>query len=126
MRFTWQQAKDHEARVFAGKYGTKHENNFIPNSGLCAAEHCQQADALEGGDSRKAQGGKCPLVRFTIRRKKLLDVDAKYAAVKHLLDGVVATGIVAGDKEGEITLEVIQIKTIKGENPSTVIEVSEL
>ena len=84
----------------------------------------QQAIPLAARGKGEAQGGGCPIVSFAMRRERLLDVDAKYAAVKHLLDGVVATGIVAGDKEGQISLEVTQTKCLKGETEITVVTIT--
>lgn len=97
--------------------------NLSAAAGLRSTEHGEPAVALAAGGEGEAQGGGCPVVRFEIRRKKLLDVDAKYAAVKFLLDGIVATGTVAGDKEGQITLEVNQRKAAKGEAEFTEITI---
>ena len=99
--------------------------NLGTAAGLHPAEHSQPAVALAQGRQGKAPRRGCPVVRFEISRHRLLDVDAKYAAVKHLLDGIVATGIVAGDKEGQIELEVIQQKASKNEAETTVIKVFE-
>lgn len=99
--------------------------NLDDDTGLRSAQHRQSAASLASDSEGKTQGRGLLLVRFTVSRKRLLDVDAKYAAVKHLLDCVVAAGIVAGDKEGQITLEVVQQKIKKGESESTVVEVIE-
>ena len=53
-------------------------------------------------------------------------MDAKYASVKDLLDCLVIAGIICGDKEGQITLEVNQFKVEKGEIETTKIEVLKL
>ena len=100
--------------------------NLDADPELRPAERSEQTAALAANRQRKTQGGRCPLVRFEISRQRLLDVDAKYAAVKHLLDGIVATGIVAGDKEGQISLEVSQTKCQRGENEKTVVSVIEM
>lgn len=63
--------------------------------------------------------------RFTLIRKSCLDVDAKYASVKDLLDCLAIAGVIRGDKEGEVTLEVNQRKVNKGEPETTIIEVFE-
>lgn len=73
-------------------------------------EQLQRKEALAGCDGREAQGPRCVPVRFTLFRVKLLDVDAKYASVKDLLDCLVASGIVDGDKEGQVDLKVEQVK----------------
>ena len=62
-----------------------------------------------------------PHVRFTLLRVRLLDVDAKYASVKDLLDGLAHAGLISGDKEGEITLEVVQEKVAHFAEEKTVI-----
>jgi len=59
-------------------------------------------------------------------RKQLLDVDAKYASVKDLLDCLTIARVIQGDKEGEITLEVNQRKVVKKEPEKTIIEVYEI
>lgn len=86
-------------------------------------EPCQCKEALAPDSKGEAQGAELLHCRFTLVRKKLLDVDAKYASTKDLLDCLTIAGIIHGDQEGQITLEVIQRKTSKGEAESTTIEV---
>lgn len=86
----------------------------------------QCPEALEVCDVGKAQSPGLLHCRFTLRRKSLLDIDAKYASVKDLLDCLVIAGIICGDKEGQITLEVNQFKVQKGEIETTKIEVLKL
>lgn len=91
-----------------------------------ALPHAQQrqcAETLARGDEGEAQSPRLPHCRFTLVRRKLLDVDAKYSSVKDLLDGLAIAGIIPGDKEGQVTLEVIQRKTAKAEPEQTIIEV---
>lgn len=57
---------------------------------------------------RETQSAECPIVRFRLCRVQLLDVDAKYASVKDLLDGLSAAGLINGDKEGQVRFEVEQ------------------
>jgi hypothetical protein len=71
----------------------------------------------------EAQSARLLHCRFTLRRKQLLDVDAKYASVKDLLDCLTFSGVICGDKEGQITLEVNQEKVKRGEIETTTIEV---
>lgn len=73
-------------------------------------EQRQRAPELDGGNETKARGASCPVVRFTLRRVQLLDVDAKFSSVKDLLDGLCAASLLDGDKEGQVTLEVEQEK----------------
>lgn len=82
-----------------------HSDPGLPNT-----EHSQQAPALARNRKGKAQSTGCPAVRYTLCRVRLLDVDAKYASVKDTLDGLRIAGFIRGDKEGEITLEVEQVK----------------
>lgn len=70
----------------------------------------QREKQLEGHRGGETPGTGCPLVRFRLCRVKLLDVDAKYASVKDLLDGLCAAGFIHGDKEGQVRLEVEQEK----------------
>ena len=71
----------------------------------------------------KETGIQIPCVRLTLCRVNLLDVDAKYASVKDVLDGLQHAGIICGDKEGEITLEVEQVKVAHFKDERTEIEV---
>lgn len=89
-------------------------------------EPCERTPPLAGSERGEASGAGCPLVRFTLRRVKLLDVDAKYASVKDLLDGLAHAGIIHGDKEGQIRLEVEQVRVGHYEEETTVIEVLDL
>lgn len=83
----------------------------------------ERPQELGRGDAGEAQGAGCVPVRFTLRRVRLLDVDAKYSSVKDLLDCIVAAGLVVGDKEGQVSLEVIQQKVRTRAEECTVIEV---
>lgn len=86
----------------------------------------QREEELAGGDAGEAQGPGLRHCCFTLVRKKLLDVDAKYSSVKDLLDCLVIAGIARGDKEGQITLEVNQRKAAKGEGEHVEITVFEI
>jgi len=87
------------------------------------AKQCQCPETLASDSQREAQGARPLHCRFTLRRKQLLDVDAKYSSVKDLLDCLTFSGVIRGDKEGQITLEVNQEKVNKGEPETTTIEV---
>jgi len=76
-----------------------------------------------GGGKGEAPGARCPVVVFTLCRVNLLDVDAKYASVKDLLDGLQHAGIISGDKEGEVLLLVNQKKVSHYKEEQTIIEV---
>ena len=111
----------HNARVLAGKI--KHErNNFHTDAAVSNSEQRECPQALAGRDEGEAPRPGLRHCRFTLCRKKLLDVDAKYASVKDLLDCLAIAGVIRGDKEGEITLEVNQEK-VKLCDEQTVIEV---
>lgn len=98
--------------------------NRVPNSpAVPDTKQRQRPEALAVSDEGKAPGPGLPHCRFTLRRKSLLDIDAKYASIKDLLDCLVIAGIICGDKEGQITLEVNQFKVQKGEIETTKIEV---
>jgi hypothetical protein len=79
--------------------------------------------ALETDDAGEARGTGRPFVCFTLRRVQLLDVDAKYASLKHLLDGCVTAGLLPGDREGEITLGCQQEKVGSYAEEETVIDI---
>lgn len=97
--------------------------NLSPVAALPDAEQCQRPQTLARRDEGKTQGAGLLHCRFTLNRKSLLDVDAKYASVKDLLDCLVFSGIIPGDKEGQITLEVVQRKVGNAEGEVTKIEV---
>lgn len=73
-------------------------------------EQRQCQTTLGSDNARKAQGTRCVPVSFTLYRVRLLDVEAKYSSVKDLLDCLVHSGFVAGDKEGQVDLQVSQVK----------------
>jgi hypothetical protein len=68
-------------------------------------------------------GAGCPLVRFILYRVRLLDVDAKYASVKDLLDGLQHAGLIHGDQEGQVRLDVQQKKVGRYAEEQTIIEI---
>lgn len=61
-------------------------------------------------------------MRFILCRVRLLDVDAKWGSVKDLLDGLCYAGLIPGDREGQITLEVRQQKVSSYTGEKTIIE----
>ncbi len=79
-----------------------------PRTSLPHSKPSKQTGALGGNHEGKAHGSGCPLVRFKLCRVRLLDVDAKWGSVKDLLDGLQYAGLIRGDREGEIRLEVEQ------------------
>lgn len=100
----------------AGDYGEPHDNQANP-AGIPDTKLPQQPPALEGAGEGEAPGTGCAHVCFTLFRVKLLDVDAKVASTKDLLDGLATAGLIRGDREGEISLEVRQekVRTYKDE-----------
>lgn len=89
------------------------------------SKSAQREKALGSGSEGKAQGAGCPLVRFTLCRVQLLDVDSKYGSVADLLDGLQYAGLVCGDREGQIILEVNQEKVKLKSDECTIIEIYE-
>lgn len=83
----------------------------------------KQKRALDTNHEGETPSAGCPFVRFTLCRVRLLDVDAKYGSVKDLLDGVAIAGLIPGDREGQITLEVRQEKVRSFKDEKTVIEI---
>jgi len=86
-------------------------------------EPAQLPATLVGDSEGEARGTRCPHVCFTLRRVRLLDIDAKYGSIKDLLDGLQYAGIIHQDREGEITLEVRQEKVAKFKDEETLITV---
>lgn len=73
-------------------------------------KQCERPAQLGSDNAREAQGPSCVQVCFTLYRVRLLDVDAKYASIKDLLDCIVDAGFALGDQEGEVDLQVTQVK----------------
>lgn len=106
----------------SGDYGKPHENNSNP-AGLPDTEPAQQARALDKYDAREAQGPRRHHVCFTLHRVRLLDVDAKWGSTKDCLDFLATCGLIPGDREDQITLEVRQVKVDHYRDEKTLIEV---
>ena len=138
MKTAWTQAQvdAHNARVLGAKVcnnvginndGTlklinpkkpariEYEANLSADITLPDSKSCEREETLEADSQGEAQGAGLPHCCFTLIRKKLLDVDAKYASVKDLLDCLTISKCIRGDKEGQISLEVQQRKCEKGE-----------
>jgi hypothetical protein len=96
-----------------------HTHPQIPN-----AESKQRARPLEQSDEGKASGTGRPRVCFSLLRTRLLDTDAKYGSVKDVLDGLAYAGLIPGDREDQITLEVQQVKVAHRKDESTVIQIT--
>src|SRR4030095_2639644 len=82
----------------------------LPSAQVSNAQPSKQSPSLERQCEGKAPGTGCPVVCFTLRRVRLLDIDAKSSSIKDLLDGLQYAGLVDGDREGQISLEVRQEK----------------
>ena len=100
-----------------GKHETNHQRKIQDS------EQCEQKAALGSGSEGEASCPRRPLVGFTLFRVKLLDWEAKYSSVKDLLDGLRYAGLIRGDKEGEIRLDVRQEKVRTRKEETTEIEV---
>ena len=87
------------------------------------AKQPERQTPLESNNAREAQSPRCVPVRFTLYRRILLDVDAKYSSVKDLLDCLVNAGFLAGDKEGQVDLKVEQVKVKTKAEERTEVEV---
>lgn len=102
----------------------KNENDDHDQHPLRASEHQQaKVGALDEGTQGKPDRKDRAHVRFTIRRRRLLDPDNAYASIKDLLDGIRDAGLILDDSEERITLEVNQEKAGKGEDERTRIEI---
>lgn len=128
-RWTKEQLADYEARRIRRESVTrnqKRENEHQLNTQIPDAKPAQHAPALATDDAREAQCPSCPTVRFTLCRVRLLDVDAKYGSIKDLLDGLQYAGLIHGDKEGEINLQVHQRKVAHYADERTEIAIEEI
>lgn len=94
-----------------------------PQTQIPHAELPECPPQLEGCSGGETPGAEIPAVRYTLRRVRLLDVDAKFASVKDTLDGLQYAGLITGDKEGQITLEVRQEKVGTYKEEETLIEI---
>jgi hypothetical protein len=90
---------------------------------LQATKPVKLAPALAVKGSGEASGARLPHCCITQCRVKLLDVDAKWSAVKDLLDALVACGALPGDRENQITLEVRQIRVAHFKEEKTIVEI---
>ena len=99
----------------------QYENRTV--SKLPDAKPKEQARALGSDHEGKTSGARVPHVCFTLCRTRLLDVDAKYGSIKDLLDGLQYAGLISGDREGEITLEVNQVKVSHRSEEKTLISI---
>ena len=62
-------------------------------------------------------------MRFTLSRVRLLDADAKWGSVKDVLDGLQYAGLIRGDREDQIELEVRQVKVSSFKSETTEVEI---
>ena len=93
-------------------------------SGLQTTKPAQPSPPLGYDNEGKAQSTRRAIVRFTLRRVSLLDVDAKYGVIKDLLDGLWISHLIPGDREDQISLEVIQEKQAHYKDEKTIIEIT--
>jgi len=98
--------------------------NADPPPQIPHTEPEQQPPALAGAGGGEAQGARRPHVCFTLRRVRLLDVDAKYASLKSLLDALATCGAIPGDREDQITLDCRQEKVRHFKEEETIIQVT--
>lgn len=94
-----------------------------PSVEIPDTEQCERSQELAGSDAGEAQSTECLRVVFTLRRVRLLDVDAKYSSTKDILDCLTFSGVIRGDKEGQISLEVCQEKVDSFKDEETIVEV---
>lgn len=79
-------------------------------------------DAL-GAPQRKASNNGRIAVRFTSFRRRLLDPDNLYGGTKYFTDSLRYAGLIPGDTEVQIQLEVSQEKVATKEEEHTLIEI---
>lgn len=110
-------------RIKEGPKAKLYYDNLANPPGVSHPKQRKQPKALARSDEGKAPRPGPPHVRFGLRRIQLLDVDAKWASVKDLLDGLQIAGLIRGDREGEITLEVTQERVTKKAEEGTIIDI---
>jgi hypothetical protein len=69
-----------------------------------------QGATLDGEAQRKAKSDARPLVSIILHRCRLLDKENAYGATKILTDCLCQVGLISGDSEAEIDLQVTQEK----------------
>ena len=91
---------------------------------LPAAEPEQdKTTALDSTISREAKSVQRPTVRIIFRRQRTLDKDNYSGSGKDILDGLRHAGLIPGDSEAEIDLQVEQEKVGHLSDQRTVIEI---
>lgn len=123
--FTAARVQQHNARVAAEAIQAaekRHDNPTRPE--IPNAEQRECAKKLGSRDAGETPSPGCPHVRFTLRRVRLLDVDSKFHSCKDLIDALTHCGAIPGDKEGQITLEVLQERVSKYDLEETIIEIT--
>lgn len=119
---TYAQLKDKFPHASESFLRRNSDENKI-SSKISHAEQRERTQTLAVGHGRETPRARLPHICFTLCRHKLLDCDAKWASVKDLLDGCWRSGIVDGDREDQITLEVRQEKVPQSEEELTIIEI---
>jgi hypothetical protein len=114
-------AAEFQAQFGSVKRVLKHENH--PHRKLSTSKPAQQPPALGEIGSGEASGAGRPVVSFRMRRVRLLDRDGKFAAVKNLCDGLQYAGLIRGDREDQIDLQVTQERVIHFFEENTEIEI---
>lgn len=97
----------------------------LPNRGAQAAEPeppvCHESLAANDGE---APDSSLISLRITSYRRKLLDRSNLYGGCKYVEDCCVYAGLLPGDSEREINLQVRQVKVDSREEEKTVIEIT--
>lgn len=74
--------------------------------------------------SRKTQGARRTILRYTSYRQRFLDIDNLAGGTKFLTDALRYCGAISGDTQDEIILEVAQKKVAQKAQQKTLIEIS--
>jgi len=112
MRWTQQEYDAYQAR--RSQAGTK-----LPP----AEPERAQANALDAAVPREAKSVQRLTVRIVFRRQRTLDKDNYSGSGKDILDGLRHAGLIPGDSEKEIDLQVEQEKVAHLSDQGTVIEI---
>jgi hypothetical protein len=99
-------------------------NEAQNRSGLRSGESKQDTETTLGSCTpRETKSVVRPLVRFDLRRVRLLDRDNAWGSIKSLLDGLTTAGLIPGDAEDQIDIDVRQQKVSRKNAEQTVIEI---
>lgn len=110
-------------RMSAAEFVKRYGGQATSRPAVQDAKPKKPAQALARRSEGEASRTELPLVRFTLRRVRLLDVDAEGGSCKDLLDGLQYAGLIHGDRKDQIRFQVDQQKVAHFYEEETIIEI---